>query len=89
MAVRVLSGSMEQNSATMDATLTEVLSAANNPDDSIDGAAKITYTRNGADIWQTDDGEELDEVPDEYRVECSCGEEFATWGSATRHAEEE
>ena len=89
MAVRVLSGSMEQNSATMDATLTEVLSAANNPDDSIDGAAKITYTRNGADIWQTDDGEELDEVPDEYRVECSCGESFGSWGKATRHAEEE
>ena len=22
-------------------------------------------------------------------MECSCGEEFATWGKATRHAEEE
>jgi hypothetical protein len=30
-----------------------------------------------------------DEDPDEYRVECSCGEEFATWGKATRHVIEE
>ena len=89
MTVRELCASMEQNSATMDATLTEHLSAADNPDDSIDGAAKITYTRNGADIWQTDDGERLEDDPDEYRVECSCGEEFGSWGNAIRHAEEE
>ena len=79
---------MEHNNATM-ATLTEHLSAADNTDDSIDGAAKITHVRNGAGVWQTDDGEGLEDDPDEYRVECSCGEEFANCGNATRHAEEE
>ena len=79
---------MEQNNATM-ATLTEHLSAARNTDDSIDGAAKITHTQNGKGVWQIDDGERLEDDPDEYRVECSCGEEFANWGNAIRHAEEE
>ena len=32
--------------------------------------------------------EERDD-PDEYSVECSCGESFGSWGKATRHAEEE
>ena len=80
---------MEQNSATMDVMLTEHLSAVDNIDDSIDGAAKITHVRNGADVWQTDDGQELEEDPDEYSVECSCGEFFGSWGKATRHADEE
>ena len=71
------------------ATLTEYLSAADNIDDSIDGAAKITHVRNGAGVWQIDDGERLEDDPDEYRVECSCGEEFGSWGNAIRHAEEE
>ena len=31
----------------------------------------------------------LGEDPDEYRVECSCGQEFSSWGKATRHVEEE
>ena len=80
---------MEQNNATTDATLAEYLSAVDNTDDSIEGAAKITHIQNGKGVWQTDDGEGLDEDPDEYRVECSCGEEFATWGTAIRHVEEE
>jgi hypothetical protein len=75
--------------ATTDATLTESLSAADNTDDSIDGAAKITHVRNGAGVWQTDDGEELEEDPDEYSVECSCGESFGSWGQAIHHVDEE
>jgi hypothetical protein len=80
---------MEQNNATMDATLTEYLSAAENTDDSIDGPAKITHIQNGTGVWQTDDGEGLEEDPDEYRVECSCGESFGSWGKATDHVEDE
>ena len=79
---------MEQNNATM-ATLTEHLSAADNTDDSIDGAAKITHTQNGKGVWQTDDGEGLDEDPDEYCVVCSCGESFGSWGKAIHHVEAE
>ena len=70
-------------------TLTEYLSAVDNTDDSIEGAAKITHIQNGTGVWQTDDGEGLDEDPDEYRVECSCGEKFGSWGKATRHVEED
>jgi hypothetical protein len=80
---------MEQNNATTDATLTEYLRAFENTDDSIDGAARITYTQNGTGVWQTDDGDELGEDPDEYRVECSCGEEFESWGKATHHVADE
>jgi hypothetical protein len=80
---------MEHNNATTDVTLIEYLSAVDNTDESIEGAAKITHVQNGTGLWQTDDGDELDEDPDEYRVECSCGEEFGNWGKATRHAEEE
>ena len=79
MAVWVLYVSMEHTNATTDATLTESLSAADNTDDSIDGAAKITHIQNGTGVWQTDDGERLEDDPDEYRVECSCGEEFGDW----------
>ena len=79
---------MEQNNATMDATLTEHLSAVDNTDDSIDGAAKITHIKVGIS-WQPDDGEELDEDPDEYYVECSCGEEIGSWGKAKHHVEED
>ena len=70
-------------------TLTEYLSAVDNTDDSIEGAAKITHIQNGTGVWQTDDGDGLDEDPDEYRVECSCGEVVGSWGKATRHTEEE
>ena len=80
---------MEQNNATMDATLTEYLRAFENTDDSIDGAAKRTHIRNGMGGWRVDDGEELDEDPDEYRVECSCGEEIGSWGKAKHHVETE
>jgi hypothetical protein len=80
---------MTDNNADKHATLTEYLSAADNIDDSIDGAAKITHVRNGAGVWQTDDGERLEDDPDEYRVECSCGESFGSCGNAIRHAEEE
>ena len=88
MAVWVLCVCMEQNNATMDATLTEHLSAVDNTDDSIDGAAKITHIKVGIS-WQPDDGEELDEDPDEYYVECSCGEEIGSWGKAKHHVEED
>ena len=72
-----------------DATLTEYLSSVDNPDDSIGGAAKITHAQNVKGVWQTDGGEGLDDDPDEYRVECSCGAEFGNWGKATRHVDEE
>ena len=94
---------MEQNNATMatyasvgalrsmehmDVTLTEHLSAVENTDDSIDGAAKITH-RQIKGVWQTDDVERLEDDPDEYCVVCSCGEEFRTCGNAIYHVEEE
>jgi hypothetical protein len=74
--------------ATMNATLTEYLSAIDNHDDSIDGAAKRTHIQHGIS-WHVDDGEELEEDPDEYRVECSCGAEFSTWVNARHHHEAE
>ena len=70
-------------------TLTEYLSAVDNTDDSIEGAAKITHIQNGTGVWQTDDGEGLEEDPDDYRVECSCGESFDFCGLAIYHVEEE
>jgi hypothetical protein len=79
---------MEQNNATMDVTLTEHLSAVENTYDSIEGAAKITH-RQIKGVWQTDDGERLEEDPDDYRVECSCGESFDVCGNAIYHVEEE
>ena len=69
--------------------LTEYLSAADNTDDSIDGAARLTHMQTGEGVWQIDDGEGLEEGPDGYRVECSCGAEFGTWGSATQHVAEQ
>ena len=78
---------MAQNNDATDATLTEYLPAAQNGDDSIDGPARISYIKVGFS-WQTDDGEKLEADP-EYRVECSCGEEFGNWGAATKHADEE
>jgi len=78
---------MSQKINTTDATLTEYLPAADNTDPSIDGAATIDYINvNG--MWQTDDGESVDEVT-RYGVKCSCGETFDTWQAATRHAEEQ
>ena len=72
----------------MDVMLTEHLSAVDNLDDSIDGAAKITHIQIKG-VWRTDDGEILEDDPDEYSVECSCGESFGSWGKAIHHAEEE
>ena len=81
---------MAQNNAATDATLTEYLSAVDNQDESIDGPAKLIYNQNSANgLWRADEGEQLDEEPDEYRVECSCGETFGNWGAATKHAEEQ
>ena len=77
---------MAQNNAATDATLTEYLSATDNTDPSINGPAKLTYIQNGAGRWSVDDGEPLNENPDEYRVECSCGQEFGSWGAAAKHA---
>jgi len=80
---------MEQNNATTDATLTEYISAADNTDESFEGAAKITHIQNGAGVWQIDGGDDLEEDPDEYRVVCSCGEDFRSCGNAIYHVEEE
>lgn len=80
---------MAQNNDATDATLTEYLSAVDNTDDSIDGPAKITYIVDGRGLWTADDGEALDEDPDEYKAVCSCGEEFGSWGAATAHVDEE
>ena len=38
---------------------------------------------------KTDDGERLEDDPDEYCVVCSCGEEFRICGNAIYHVEEE
>lgn len=80
---------MANQTDTTDATLTEYLSAVDNTDDSIDGPAKLTSIQLPTGVWIRDEGEALDEAPDEYRVECSCGEEFGNWGKATRHVDEE
>jgi len=78
---------MANQTNTTDALLTEYLSAVDNTDDSIDGAAKITYAKVNQS-WQTDSGEELDSDPDEYHVECEeCGGTFSSWQKATKHAE--
>ena len=69
-------------------TLTEYLSAVDNLRDSIDGAAKITHKQIKG-VWQVDEVEELEEDPDEYRVECSCGESFGFCGQGINHVEEE
>ena len=89
--IKVVGGNDSTKTTDKHATLTEYLSAADNTDDSIDGAAKITHVRNGAGVWQTDGGEGLEDDPDEYRVECSCGESFGSWYrcKATDHVEEE
>lgn len=79
---------MKKNTDSTDATLTEYLTATDNTDPSIDGAARLGHIKVGHS-WQVDEGETLDEDPDEYRVECSCGETFGNWGAATAHAEEE
>ena len=70
-------------------TVTEYLTATDNTNNSIDGAAKITHTQNDMGVWQTDDGERLEDDLDEYRAECSCGEEFGSWVKATRRVSEE
>ena len=87
--IEVVGGDDSTETTDKHATLTEYLSAADNTDDSIAGAAKITHTQNDTGVWQTDDGERLEDDPDEYRVECSCGESFGSCGNAIRHAEEE
>jgi hypothetical protein len=79
---------MATSNNTTDATLTEHLPASDNHDDSIDGAAEITYARDGNGVWRTDSGESIDEVT-RYGVKCACGETFDTWQKATEHAEEE
>jgi len=71
-----------------DPQLTEYLSAIDNTDDSINGPAKLISVQMPTGIWSRDEGEPLDEEPDEYYVECSCGETFGNWGAATAHADE-
>ena len=87
--IEVVGGNDSTEKTDKDATLTEYLTATDNTDNSIDGAAKITHTQNDTGVWQTDDGEELEDDLDEYRAECSCGEEFGSWVKATRHVGEE
>ena len=55
-------GALRSMEPTM-ATLTEHLSAVENTYDSIDGAAKITH-RQIKGVWQTDDGERLEDEDD-------------------------
>jgi len=79
---------MSESMRTTDALLTEYLPAADNQRDTIDGAAKITLAQDGRGLWVDDSGERLDSDPAAYHVECEeCGETFDTWGSATRHAD--
>ena len=77
---------MVADNDTTDATLTEYLTAVET-DNSIEGPAAVDCIKVGHS-WQVDEGEMLDNDPDEYRAECSCGETFGSWGAATRHAEE-
>jgi len=78
---------MKQSNDTTDATLTEYLGVVE-IDDSIEGPAAVEYINVGH-TWQVDGAEMLEDDPDEYRAECSCGKTFTNWGAATRHAEEE
>lgn len=78
---------MDTDNDTTDATLTEYLRAVET-DDSIEGPAAVEYSNVGHS-WQVDGAEMLDDDPDEYRAECSCGETFTSWGAAAQHVEEE
>jgi len=78
---------MDTDSDITDATLTEYLRAVET-DDSVKGPAVVKYIPVGH-TWQVDGAKMLDDEPDEYRAECSCGETFGNWGAATRHVEEE
>jgi len=84
-----MSPQAQTEDGSMKTQLTEYVSAVDNTDDSINGPAKLTSIQVGpAGVWSRDDGEPLDEDPDEYRVDCSCGETFGRWGAATAHVDE-
>lgn len=74
--------------STTDATLTEYKRSIDPGEPEMDGPRAVSHIKVGT-TWQTDDGEMLGDGPDEYRVECSCGEGFGSWGAAANHAEEE
>jgi len=80
---------MQGSTQADDATLTEYLAASDPGHPEIDGPCKITHVVGGLGTWVADDGEQLDDDPDEYRAECSCGETFGSWGKATRHVGEQ
>ncbi len=66
-------------------TITEYVPAAENTDESIQGDARLVQTK-VANSWVCFEGEQLENV-EEYRAQCSCGEEFGSWGAAKAHAE--
>lgn len=78
---------MTAKTDSTDATLTEHLTAAET-DDSIEGPAVVKYMKLDH-YWRAYDAQPLDDDPDEYRAECSCGEAFTNWGAAARHVEEQ
>jgi hypothetical protein len=80
---------MVADSNTTDATLTEYLAAADPGHPYTEGPCKVEWEVSGLGRNSQIDVEELPKDPDEYRVECSCGETFGNWGAATRHAEGE
>jgi hypothetical protein len=74
--------------STTAATLTEYKRDFDPGEPEMDGPRAVSHVKVGT-TWQTDEGEMLDENPEDYHVECSCGEEFSSWGQATNHAENE
>ena len=70
---------MARNSAS----LTEYLTAMDNPDAS--EPAKRTHREDHRGVWVEEGYEVLDEDPSDYRVECECGESFSTWQKAEDH----
>jgi hypothetical protein len=78
---------MVEATDTTDATLTEYKRDVDPGEPEMGGPRAVSHIKVGT-TWQVDDGEMLAENPNEYSVECSCGETFGSWGAATRHAEE-
>ena len=97
MAVWVLYVSMEQNNATMDASLTEYLSAVYNIDDPRSESMKISMAEHFGDYeheYREDPHTAAEVVHEDDQVivvadQCSCGESFGFCDQAIHHVEEE
>jgi len=95
MAVRVLNVSMEQNNATMDATLTESLSAVDNTDDPRSEAMKISMAEHFEDFeleYREDphtDAEVVYEDDQVVVVADHTGHELNEWVSDSNMTEED